>query len=700
MRARSRLTTGRDRSRHSTPPTTEVPPPNGTTKQSAAQSSRSATSASSRREGHHVGSRATGRRASARMTSRYAFPYVWAARASGRLSTVEPASRMAVMRGAARLGDRRDRGQLAVEGDQRTDPFGQFGGTRHRRAPGRPGPSPTRTASSRQLGTPPAQRYLTGTVPEAPAVTVVADHARLSCDVGRRPGHWRRRTPPGRAGVASASKVTAAPTVHCGGSGSPLSAQAACRAAPSATYSPGGGTSTGHAEDRRRDPADRLGPGAAADQDHPVDRGALGRRARRGRRRGRTACPRRRPGPGGPGSTLAQAQAVHRAGGVRPVRGPLALQVGHQDQPVGAGRRATGPARRARRGRRRAGPAAASSTRAALSVRPAAGTGRSRRRTRPPCRSGRPPAASATLNTVPEVPIETTTSPGPAPDAERGGGVVAGARPPSGAPVAVDRPTVGRAEHRRDGQRRGRTPGPAGRAGSAGRPGTSSRCRWRRRGRYVSVVEVGTAPASRQVSQSCGRADRGGPGGRGRLVPASQRSLVTVKRPPARCRPRPRPTPLGRRARRSGRPRLRRAGVVPQQGRPDDPPPARPGRPCRAAGRRPRAAATSSSPPASATAALSARPPGLRVDLGAVRVRARGPAAPARRSRRRGSPPCTTGSTSRPRRRASSVGQLSAAPSRCSTASWLSADEAEAAGGGRVDVEAPRTRDRSASRSA
>jgi hypothetical protein len=72
--------------------------------------------------------------------------------------------------------------------------------------------------------------------------------------------------------------------------------------------------------------------------------------------------------------------------------------------------------------------AAASSTRAALRV---ATSGRKR-----PVASANPatvPEASAagvaaTLNTVPEVPIETMTSPSTAPTPERGGRVVAGAR--------------------------------------------------------------------------------------------------------------------------------------------------------------------------------------------------------------------------------------------------------------------------------
>ena len=92
-----------------------------------------------------------------------------------------------------------------------------------------------------------------------------------------------------------------------------------------------------------------------------------------------------------------------------------------------------------------------------------------------------------------------------------------------------------------------------------------------------------------------------------------------------------------------------------------------------------------------AIAVVAARPPRGRVDLGAVRVRRPVPAGPARRSPRRAPRPCTTGSTSRPRRPASSSPQPRA-PSRCSMASWCSAHEAEARARPRRRRRSPRTR--------
>jgi hypothetical protein len=91
------------------------------------------------------------------------------------------------------------------------------------------------------------------------------------------------------------------------------------------------------AEDGRRDATDGLRRSAAADQHHPVDAGALalecvepvGERTQHaldGRPRDVRRC-------GG-----GQRQPVQRAGGERPDGGALALQVGHQHQPVGSRR--------------------------------------------------------------------------------------------------------------------------------------------------------------------------------------------------------------------------------------------------------------------------------------------------------------------------------------------------------------------------
>ena len=135
----------------------------------------------------------------------------------------------------------------------------------------------------------------------------------------------------------------------------PASTQAACRAAPSATYSPGRGHHDRHAEHRR---GDRAAPPRTGRRRRPGAPGRTGDALRRAARRAPSASPHSSP------STAARArcargrggqrQAVQRAGGVGPVRGALALEVGHQHQPVRPGRARTAPARRARRGRRRA----------------------------------------------------------------------------------------------------------------------------------------------------------------------------------------------------------------------------------------------------------------------------------------------------------------------------------------------------------
>ena len=180
---------------------------------------------------------------------------------------------------------------------------------------------------------------------------------------------------------------------------------------------------------------------------------------------------------------------------------------------------------------------------------------------------------------------------------------------------------------------------------------------------------------------------------------ASQRSLVTVNEATGTLPVALAPSSAGRRARRPGRRPRRPSGCRSTAAPAGRPRRRRRGRPCRAAGRRPRRAATSSSPPACADRGLQRVPPGGRVDLGAVRVRRPGPDADQRAGRRRrGRRPCTTGSTSRPRRRGHGPAQR--APSRCSSGELVERDEAEARARRRRRRRSPRTRTRSASRSA
>ena len=120
--------------------------------------------------------------------------------------------------------------------------------------------------------------------------------------------------------------------------------------------------------------------------------------------------------------------------------------------------------------------AAASSTRAAFSVQ-TSGRKRPVASAKPAIDAGwhRPSACSLTANTVPEVPIETTTSPGRGAEPERGGRVVAGAgaeprRRGAGEGIAVRRRP--RPRHSAGPSTRG-TAGRARRHGAAGRAGRS-----------------------------------------------------------------------------------------------------------------------------------------------------------------------------------------------------------------------------------
>ena len=125
---------------------------------------------------------------------------------------------------------------------------------------------------------------------------------------------------------------------HSGGPSAPDSTQAACRAAPSATYSPGVGSSTGRP---RMAGAIRA---TASERAAPPTRNArcTGTPAATSASSA-SASPHEQPLDGGPGQVrrggAGQRQPVQGAGGVRPVGRALTLQVGHQHQAVGARRR-------------------------------------------------------------------------------------------------------------------------------------------------------------------------------------------------------------------------------------------------------------------------------------------------------------------------------------------------------------------------
>ena len=180
------------------------------------------------------------------------------------------------------------------------------------------------------------------------------------------------------------------------------------------------------------------------------------------------SSPRRPPGPGGPGWCWpAAARAARRWRGA--VGGAFALQVGDQGEPVGPGGALRASADSCvvvdpeQRGGGVEHPGGVEG--ADQRQEPA----RWRRRTRPRCRRGRRPGRSETANTVPDVPTETTTSPGRAPSPRAAAmlsPVPARARPPRRR--APGRPP-GRA--RAGAGRRGRGRARAGRGGSARWPG-------------------------------------------------------------------------------------------------------------------------------------------------------------------------------------------------------------------------------------
>ena len=286
-------------------------------------------------------------------------------------------------------------------------------------------------------------------------------------------------------------------------------------------------------------------------------------------------------------------------------------------------------------------------------------------------------ATSETAQATPEVPIETTTSPGRGVQTERRGRVVAGARPedrPAGRVAGAPRSARGPAAARRRGRGRAR----AGRGGSRRSPGTSSRA--------ARVAPVGDQVGERRPCRAAARsASRGGGRRRrcGEPLPArgraSHRSLVDRERRD------------GHRAHRVGpRRRARRGSAISSSAawaervsfhssasRTTDPDSSRQTMPC--CWPPTETAATSSSPPAAADAASNARPPGLGRRPRCRRDGGRGPRGPRPRCRRRRRRPCRTASRSRPRRPAQSHSRGQRTPYRCSRASWSRCSKRHAA---------------------
>ena len=106
----------------------------------------------------------------------------------------------------------------------------------------------------------------TATVIRSSSQTRVSQPAVSQSAVAWRSQASRSRTT-GSAGPAYSSGRRRG---QSGGCGVPASAHAACRAAPSATYSSGAGTRTWDPEDARGQAARGLGAGPAADQQDPV----------------------------------------------------------------------------------------------------------------------------------------------------------------------------------------------------------------------------------------------------------------------------------------------------------------------------------------------------------------------------------------------------------------------------------------------
>ena len=346
--------------------------------------------------------------------------------------------------------------------------------------------------------------------------------------------------------------------------------------------------------------------GPAAGQQHPAQLdalrgdqvGGLGQRGQHRLDRG--------PGQVGLGR-VAGGQAAQHAGGRRPVRGPLAVQVGQQGQAARAGlggqRPPDSPATSVP-----SSVAVASSTRPALTVQT---RGRNR------------PVASAKPATAPG-----RRRPGGG-DRERGArgadghGQLAGLQAEARARRPCCRPCPGPARRRR----RSRPTISAGRAtrGSAGSwPSAAAATSGSQRpgrgevagaGRVAAVGDrVGGAAAregaSREVSQSCGSSTRADPAALSGSWSASQRSLVTVNEALGHAAQVCWPTRRGRRARRSARRRHGPSAGHSTAARAGSPRPPRPARPCRAAGRPRRSRRPGPAGRARPAAARPTTPPG------------------------------------------------------------------------------------------
>ena len=207
------------------------------------------------------------------------------------------------------------------------------------------------------------------------------------------------------------STVTSTSTSHRGGCSPPASAQAAWRAAPTATYSPGLGTATGTPNRSGAISCTAGDADGTADEQHPLAPGSRRRARHRPRRRGSAACPRARRGRGSrasrsSGSARAATRWPRAGWGCARRRGRAA-----RVRPPAPG--APASARRSRPARSVPSIAApAVRTRAALSVQT---SGR-----KPPSASandctlpvGSADARELRAKAVPLVPSETTTSPG------------------------------------------------------------------------------------------------------------------------------------------------------------------------------------------------------------------------------------------------------------------------------------------------
>ena len=270
---------------------------------------------------------------------------------------------------------------------------------------------------------------------------------------------------PRRGRPARARPPTPAPSPHAAASsaGSACrSTAAACTHAPVATSSGASGTTTGRPLRSARNCAVRARAAAAADEEQT----AVGGDARRGERVEAVEQTAHDPFERGARQLFARDVGAQsgdrcpsRAGGPARARRRSTARARAHRSPGGAASASAS----SRRGRRRAGARSRRSPSSRSACTRAGGSG--------PVASANPataPEASAvgvslTAKTVPDVPIDTTTSPAPQPDAERGRHVVAGPGGDHRGPSELLR-----------GARRGR----AGRAPSGAAP--SSRCRDRR----------------------------------------------------------------------------------------------------------------------------------------------------------------------------------------------------------------------------